>query len=245
MHAIVLAVHSAIGAVALCSFWAAGLARKGSGLHRRAGRIYLAAMAAILLTALPLSLSFFGRGDTLRGSFFLYLLVLVGTSVVIAPRAVRLKRDFAAFRGGSYPYLAGLQLAAGAATVTVGLWARQPLLAVFGSVGVALSLRMLHLRGRPQAPAGWWLREHFTAMIGNGVATHVAFLSIGLPHLLAADVALRVQALHLAWFGPLAAALAAGTWLNIRHRRRFCARRPGSVATYRPAANVAAAQTPR
>ncbi|MCA1713620.1 MAG: hypothetical protein LC715_00305 [Gammaproteobacteria bacterium] len=32
----------------------------------------------------------------------------------------------------------------------------------------------------------WWLVEHYSAMLGNGIATHVAFVSIGLPRLLPA-----------------------------------------------------------
>lgn len=231
MHAFVLLVHGAFGAAALLGFWLAALARKGGRLHRLAGRTYLAAMTAILLTAVPLVLAFFSRGERVTGTFFLYLLVLVGTSVAVAPRAVRLKRDFEAFRGGIYPWLAWLQLVAGAATVATGLWLRQPLLAVFGTLGVALSLRMLRLMRTRPPPPGWWLREHFTAMIGNGVATHVAFLGIGLLHLLPADLRHRVQQLHLAWFGPLAASLVAGTWLNLRHRRRFPAPARGAALT--------------
>ena len=224
MHGMVLAAHVAVGTAALLAFWTAALARKGSGPHRFAGRIYLWAMWAILASALPLSLGFFGAGRPLTGVFFLYLLVLVGTSVVVAPRAIHLKQDFAAFRGGLYGPLAWLQLGSGLAVVAAGVWSSQILLSVFGGVGVTLSLRMLRLR-RQSAPAtGWWLHEHFTAMIGNGVATHIAFLGIGLMSLLPPDLARQFQALHLSWFAPLAAAGIAGTWLNLRHRKRFARR---------------------
>lgn len=235
MHGTVLAVHIAVGAAALLAFWTAALARKGGPLHRAAGRVYLWAMWAILLSALPLSLAFFGSGQPLSGVFFVYLLILVGTGVTLAPRAVRLKRDFAAFRGGLYGPLAWLQLGSGLAVVLIGLWFSKPLLVVFGGVGVALSLRMLWLRRLDAAPAGWWLREHFTAMLGNGVATHIAFLDIGLVRLLPPDLAAQLQDLHLAWFGPLAVSGIAGTWLNLRHRRRFaCPAARGPIT--RPAA---------
>jgi len=220
MHGMVLAAHMAVGAAALLAFWTAALARKGSGPHRLAGRTYLWAMWAILASALPLSLGFFARHQPLSGVFFLYLLILVGTSVTVAPRAIRLKQDFAAFRGGLYGPLAWLQLVSGLAVVAAGLWFAQTLLAVFGGVGVALSLRMLRLLRLATPPAGWWLREHITAMIGNGVATHIGFFSIGLVRLLPADRAAQLQDLHLAWFAPLAAASLAGTWLNLRYRRR-------------------------
>lgn len=229
MHGMVLALHVAVGAVALLGFWTAALAPKGRPLHRLAGRIYLWAMGGILLTAVPLALSYFGRGQPLLGVFFLYLEVLVGTSVVVGPRAVRLKQDFAAYTRGIYPMLAWTQLGSGLAVAAIGLWAGQVLLTVFGLVGVGRSVQML-LQRRAASPApGWWLREHFTAMIANGIATHIAFLGIGLMRILPADLAARVADLNLAWFAPLTVGVTAIVWLRVRHQRRFARRR--SAAT--------------
>ncbi|MDB5978015.1 MAG: hypothetical protein JWR07_4775 [Nevskia sp.] len=227
MHGMVLALHVAVGAVALLGFWTAALAPKGRPLHRLAGRIYLWAMGGILLTALPLALSYFGRGQALLGVFFLYLEVLVGTSVVVGPRAVRLKQDFAAFSSGIYPALAWAQLGSGLAVAAIGLWAGQVLLTVFGLVGVGRSAQMLVQRLRSPAP-GWWLREHFTAMIANGIATHIAFLGIGLMRILPANLAARLADLHLAWFAPLTVGVGAIVWLRVRHQRRFARRRPAT-----------------
>ena len=60
--------------------------------------------------------------------------------------------------------------------------------------------------------------EHYTAMLGNGVATHIAFLGIGLPRLLPA---VDGTALHYAaWFGPLGAAVIAKWLLDRRWQPR-------------------------
>ena len=56
--------------------------------------------------------------------------------------------------------------------------------------------------------------EHYNAMIGNGVAVHIAFLGIGLPRLLPMLGGATLQ--QLAWFGPLAVALAAKLWADRR-----------------------------
>jgi uncharacterized membrane protein len=229
MHATALFVHSLIGALALAAFWIAALSRKGSRPHRLAGRTYIWTMAGILLSALPLVWSIFASGNTSGGLFFAYLLILVGSGVVTGPRAVRLKLDFAAYRSGVYPWLAWAQLLGGAGVALVGARTGASLLAVFGGVGVALSLRMLALRRKNSAPAGWWLREHFTAMGGNGIATHVAFFSIGLMHLLPQELALRMQQAHFGWFAPLLIGSASISWLTMRHKRRFAARHPAAT----------------
>jgi hypothetical protein len=89
------------------------------------------------------------------------------------------------------------------------------ILAGFGAIGPLASIGGMRIRRRVQSDRLWWLKEHFGAMIGNGVATHVAFMSIGLRSLLPnADPALLN---YLAWFGPLSVALVAGRWLNRRY----------------------------
>lgn len=231
MHGTVLLLHVGIGAAALAGFWLAALARKGSPLHRFAGRAYQWAMAGILLTAPLLALDYFRRGETLWGVFFLYLVVLVGSSVAIGTRAIRLKQDFAAFRGGLYRPLAWTQLGSGALVIALGAGGGQVLLAVFGLVGVLRAVPMLR-QPRTSTPApGWWLREHFTAMIANGIATHIAFLGIGLMRILPPPLGEQVRQLHLAWFAPLAIGLGAILVLRTRHARRFAGRpRPAASA---------------
>jgi hypothetical protein len=224
MHGAVLALHVAIGAAALLGFWLAALSRKGGRLHRGAGRVYQWSMVGILLTAPVLALSYFGAGRPQMGVFLLYLVVLVGTSVVVGTRAVRLKQDFAAFRGGIYPPLAWAQLGSGALVVGIGLWSGQVLLTVFGLVGVLRSVPMLRQRRLTTPPPGWWLSVHYTAMIANGIATHVAFLGIGLRQLLPPEWYARFAQLHLAWFAPLSIGLTAIVWLRLRQARRFARR---------------------
>jgi hypothetical protein len=71
-------------------------------------------------------------------------------------------------------------------------------------------------RARPAEPK-WWLKQHFGAMIGNGVATHIAFLSIGLPKLLPMLAGPVLQ--NLAWLGPLSIAVVARVLLNRKYMK--------------------------
>lgn len=211
-------MHIGAGSVALAGFWGAALSRKGSSVHRFAGRFHLVAMLVILVTAVPLTARAFGAGHTVTGFFFLYLIILVAHSCRTAWRAIRDRRDFAAFAGPAYR-IGGLAVAvAGTWVLMLGLWHGAWILVAFGALGPVIGRDVLHLvRRGPDAP-NWWLRQHFGGMIGNGVATHIAFAQIGLGRVLAnLDVA-WIQ--YLAWLGPLAVGLAAGFWLERKHRPR-------------------------
>ena len=227
-YRLIVNLHIAAGTIALIAFWIAGFARKGRGLHVGSGRIYLWAMRAILATAVPMALAAFLRHKPEQGTFLLYLVVLVATTVSSAPRAACLKADYAAYRGGSYRVFAYALPLSAAAAFAVGVQAGNTLLWGFSLVGITLGIGMQRRLRETQPAAGWWLKEHYSAMIGNGVGTHIAFLGIGLSRALPKDWASTAQ--MLAWFGPLAVALVVGTVLDRRHRRRH-GTRPAAAVT--------------
>jgi len=75
---------------------------------------------------------------------------------------------------------------------------------------------------KPLAEAKWWLREHIGAMLGCGVATHIAFLGIGIRRLTDA-LGVPVDLGLVAWFAPVAVSFLAGLWLE---RKYLAARTP-------------------
>jgi len=210
-----LPIHVAAGTVALAAFWFAALAPKGSRPHVLAGRTYLVAMLAIIISGIPLVARFAAEGAMVFAAFFGYLLLLVSFTCWTAWRAVRDRKRPERYTGSAYWLLLGLVACSGAAVVVLGLGRGSAILAAFGAIGPLLSVGGMRIRRRIRNDRLWWLKEHFGAMIGNGVATHVAFMSIGLRSLVpGADPALLN---YLAWFGPLSVALVAGWWLNRRY----------------------------
>lgn len=218
-YSIIVAAHGTIGVVALLAFWTAALLRKGSPMHRRAGRAYLVAMVGIIITALPLAGYQLQIGKPVVAAFLAYLAVLTATSMWSGWRAIRDKDDVRRYTGAIYAGLAWLCLISGAGVLALGAKVGSPLLAGFSAVGVFVGqdmLRTLRNRDRLAAQPRWWLSEHYSAMLRNGVATHIAFLGIGLPKLLPAVEGATLQ--YLAWFGPLAVALVAKTIIDRRWR---------------------------
>jgi uncharacterized membrane protein len=221
LYAVALAAHIAAGALALLLFWTVGALRKGTALHRRLGQGYLIAMLAVIATGVPLAHALLARGTPAGALFLGYLLLLVGTACWSAWRAIRDRGDRRRYFGPIYWIFAITVFGYGAGLVVLGLRDGHPLFAVFGAIGVLAGIGAVHGWRRSSSDPKWWLKEHYGAMIGNGVATHIAFFGVGLRNALPGIDPQLLQS--FAWFGPLAGALVAGWWLQRRYggdRRR-------------------------
>jgi hypothetical protein len=226
-YEIVRAIHIAVGTAALASYWGGALARKGSALHKASGRVFLVSMAVVLAFALPMTVILFRRQGPVIGAFLAYLIVITGTGVWQAWRAVRDKHDFQRYTGPVFRGLAALEVLSGIAVLALGARVGSPLFAGFSLIGILGGASMLRLARRGPSDPRWWLREHLGAMLGNGVATHIAFLAIGLPRLV--PQLANPTWTYAAWFGPLALAAVAQVWL----RRKYLAPRPGADQSQR------------
>ncbi len=212
-----LVAHVASGVLALASFWVAAFLRKGSARHRRVGQTYLVAMVGVIASGVPLAMALIERGRPVGALFLAFLLLLTTTACINALRAIRLRASRARYFGGLYWSLAFLNALAGIGIVILGVQTGSLLLQIFGGIGVLVLVDGLRNWRKSARLPTWWLREHYGAMIGNGVATHIAFFSIGLRTALPGIDPAVLQ--YLAWFGPLAVAVVAAIWLDRRYGR--------------------------
>ena len=216
MQSIVL-FHAGAGTVALASYWTAALVKKGSPRHRRVGQVFLLAMLAILVSGIPLVARALVDDKPNIAAFLAYLLLLVAQGSWSAWRAVREKRSPQRYFGPVFWTLTAACVIAGTGMIWLGLQIGQPIFAVFGSVGAVIGLGAMKARRRADTDPIWWLREHYGAMIGNGVATHIAFFGIGARNLFPGVDPALLQ--NFAWFTPLAAAAVAGWWVSRKYGR--------------------------
>jgi hypothetical protein len=218
-YQMLVAAHGLIGTVALITFWLAAGLRKGSPMHRRVGQAYLLAMLGIIVTALPMAWVFHGTGRTGTAAFLAYLVVITAAGVWSQWRAIRDKGDVVRYTGAVYLALGVLSLLAGLGVLLLGIRTGSPLLMGFSGVGVSVGIDRLRKRLRRDRLAArprWWMVEHYNAVLGNGIATHIAFLAIGLPRLLPAIGGGALT--YVAWFGPVLVAIVAKVWLDRRWR---------------------------
>ena len=218
-------VHVALGSIALVAFWSAALMRKGSPRHRAIGRLFLWAMAGVIASGVPMVIEFAAfRHKPGIALFLAYLIAITANACWLAWRAVTDKRDWQAMtRRTGWHLNMGLPLLLGFAVVAMGIATGQALFIGFGLLGPWLGYSMLRFARRGPRVANWHVVQHYQSMLGAGVATHVAFLSIGLrpawrwlqAHAMVPDALVNL----FPWFAPLAVALAAGFWLDRRYAR--------------------------
>lgn len=230
LYRILVIAHIIAGSIALIGFWTAAWARKGSPLHKRSGSFYLLAMLAVLLSSVLLTVLIAASGNVGIAGFLAFLVLITGTACWLAWRAIRLKAAPERYFNRWHAGVGVLNLLAGLGTFALGLHLDNALLQSFCWVGVVIGIGMLRKQRNPPSARNWWLREHYGAMLGNGVATHIAFLGIGMRPLIQAA---GVEWLHLVpWLLPLAVAAAASVWLDRRYG--------GTRSSAMPAAQTAA-----
>lgn len=232
-------IHITSGTVALAAFWTAAFLRKGSSRHRLVGRTYMLAMILILATAVPLALGAFARGKPIFGTFLLYLLVITGSPTWLAWRAIRDKHSVQRFTGRIYHALAWLNIVAGAGVLYIGMRFPSFLLTGFSAVGIVTGVMMLRYAHKPPANRMWYLSRHYGSIIACGVATHVAFLNLGLSRLVPPEWSGVV--FNASFFGPLAVSLLARMWLDRQYggQRTSLSARPSVAVNYPPPAAAA------
>jgi len=235
-YSLIVALHVLAGVVALVGFWSAALMKKGSPRHRTLGKAYLLAMAAIVVTALPITVEFaLFRQQPLTALFLAYLMALTGNASWLAWRAVTDKRDWKALvkRPGWHLSLWPMLLLALVVLVT-GVQQRQMLFVGFSIIGLWAGWRMLKFARRGPARPDWAFRQHYQSMLGAGIATHVAFLSIGMRPLwqwLYGHTPVPALLIELfPWAMPVVVALIAAAWLNRKYGGRRVARRASGTA---------------
>mgnify|MGYP001017152630 CR=1 FL=1 len=177
-------VHMALGTIVLASFWGAALARKGSPLHRRFGRAYVLAMAALLAATLVIAAGSVLAGNPMRGVFNVYVTLISVASVWMAWSSVAHRDEFARYRGWPYKLicfaLGGYGLFLLTAVPKMGAPARMAMVTAFAALGLVIAGAMAWRLARGNDHARWWLSEHLTAMSINFAATHASFSILAL-----------------------------------------------------------------
>lgn len=225
-----VALHALFGTVALITFWSAAWMKKGSPRHRAIGKGFLLAMCGVIASGMPLAIEqAVFRRNLVGGVFLAYLLPLTGQACWLAWRAVTDKRDWRVMTSRiGWHVVLWLPALCAIPVVVVGVMKAQWLLIGFSLIAFVNAAQMLRFARRGPRKPNWHIVQHYQAMLGAGVATHVAFLSIGMqPVWRWLKTAMHVPGTLIElfpWFAPLAVAMLAAAWLGRKYDRRATAR---------------------
>lgn len=217
---VVLVSHIIAGFVALFAAPVAMVTLKGSLWHRRAGKLYFWAMAAVALSSLVLV--FF------RPNPFLLLVAVFSFYMAFTGYRVLYRKN--GERGTALDWLAsGLTFHSGVGLITLGLWqptsmfAGAPVAAiVFGALAAAGSLRDMWGYAHKPADPRAWLYGHISGMLGAYIATLTAFSAVNFVFL---PPVVR-------WLWPTVIGIPAISMWIAHYKRRFRARRDDAAARH-------------
>lgn len=213
-----LIAHIAAGSLSLILFWVPIFARKGSPLHRKAGRAYGLSMTGTVGTAGLLSLLMFFMGDMVLGSLLSFLALLTAHPLWEGWRILR-EKSAPSRRFRQVQWFFALSIL-GYGSLLLLAWSHlsDALLLVFGLIGVVAG--GLNVWGYATSKGGSksWLRDHYAGMLFSGGAAYTAFLAFG-ARALVPSLANGSWG-FLPWILPTTVAFLGVTWLNRMYRPR-------------------------
>lgn len=203
LYQLLFYVHVVAGVMAIILFWVPAFAIKGGEQHKRFGRyyrrlMYLVAGCAIVMSALLLAVPLAVKPNLMNandiesvlrnvrvfGLLLLFLGYLTFFSVYHGQLSLRAKRDRIVLRAPLFLTLTALLTALGAVITVVGWQASQPLMLVFGPLGLLGGFNTFRLIFKREVSRKEWLAEHLSGYIGSGIGAYTAFITFGARHLI-------------------------------------------------------------
>lgn len=181
-----VSIHVAIGSVALLGYWTALSVRKGTPMHRLAGKICLVTLVAVTVTIGPILFTRPGPFDPGWVVQMVYLTVSVVTVSMLAFTAIRFKNSPERFRGPIFRIMGPVMLVLGIVVLAAGLSKADAFAIVVSWVGLVYGSAMIGFaRFRGELHPRWWLGWHLNAVSGlfnavNGTVMFIAAKWIGL-----------------------------------------------------------------
>lgn len=200
LHSMLLYAHIGLGSVALLLYWLPIISKKGSRLHIRAGQVFYYLMLTVSASGMLMSLlglfdpvGIYAAGKALTeaqlqrmlvwriplSQFLLLLSLLTWVTVRHAIGVLKARDDRTMLRKLSYQGPVWLMLPTAVYVMYQGINIGMPLLIIFSIVSLITAISISLYVYKAQVSARAWIIEHFSAMVGSGIAVYTAFFAAG------------------------------------------------------------------
>lgn len=200
LHTLLVWSHIAVGSIALVLFWVPALAKKGSPLHIRTGRIYVNAMYFVAVTAFFASIialldpigirrpgEILAAEDAVELSsrfrmfslFLLMLSVLVFASLRHGIGALRERRQPGVLKQLQHKLLLGVLAILAVVVGGIGIRNGQLLLMIFAGISISAAFQMFRDVRKDKPQRRELIVAHLNGLIGSGIGAYTAFFAFG------------------------------------------------------------------
>ncbi|MGP9801554.1 hypothetical protein [Rheinheimera sp. NSM] len=199
-HTTLLYLHIALGAVALVLYWVPIVTRKGSALHIKAGKVFYYLMLTVAGSGIVLSVigladpvGIYTAGKQMTSEqiarmlvwrvpvsqFLLLLSLLTWVTVRHAIGVLRTKSDRRILRRWFYQGPVLLLFPTALYVAYQGITVGMPLLIIFAVVSLITASTISFYVYKAEIQPRAWIIEHFSSMVGSGIAVYTAFFAAG------------------------------------------------------------------
>lgn len=199
-HTSLLYLHITLGAVALLVYWLPIIARKGSKLHINAGKAFYYIMLIVSSSGIVMSLmglfdpvAIYTAGRQMNAEqiqrmlvwrvpfsqFLLLLSLLTWVTVRHAIGVLQAKSDRTILRRWFYQGPVWVMFPTALYVAYQGTIVGMPLLIIFAIVSLTTATSISFYVYKAEVKPRAWIIEHFSAMVGAGIAVYTAFFAAG------------------------------------------------------------------
>lgn len=200
LHTTLLYLHIVLGAIALVLYWMPIITRKGSKLHINAGKVFYYLMLVVSGSGIVLSLlglydpvGIYSAGKHMTteqiermliwripvSQFLLLLSLLTWVTVRHAMGVLRAKSDRRILRRWFYQGPVLLLFPTALYVAYQGITVGMPLLIIFAVVSLTTASTISFYVYKSEIQPRAWIIEHFSSMVGSGIAVYTAFFAAG------------------------------------------------------------------
>ena len=172
--------HIIFGSLSLITFWIPVLVKKGGDIHIKVGKIYVALMWVVVISAVVLSILNVFRGRFISAGFLGYLAVITAHPLWYGMTILKHKKEmpdsvvkintifnWILFLGGLGLLIWSLLLKVQGPAI---------LLLIFGSIGVISAAPLIFSKKEKKEN---WLAGHIQGLVTTGIAAYTAFFAFG------------------------------------------------------------------